>query len=161
MFVQKQVPVKAKTGEKGEAAKQAGTGIKTETSWQVAGDKQVDTSGLNHLLDTLSGLSCQKYLTDKKKEDFSKPVYSVLLKGNKDYFLMVYAKTDPKAQDYPAVSSANAQPFLLSGWLAEDLMRNYEKMLGLKKESHEQLQSKSPKKKTQGEALRKRSQGGR
>jgi hypothetical protein len=62
-------------------------------------------------VNTLSILSCDEYIEDKAKEDFSSPIYSVSLKGLKEYTISFFDKTD---NTYPAVSSQNQYPFFMS-----------------------------------------------
>jgi hypothetical protein len=59
----------------------------------------------------------------KTKEDFKDPIYSVQLHGIEEHVLSIYPKIDEEAEEYPAVSSMNDYPFLLSKWQSENLMK--------------------------------------
>jgi hypothetical protein len=94
-----------------------------KTTWQTADGKKVDETRLNRLLSTLSKLDCQKYIDDRKKEEFTDPAYAIVLRGTQDYSLSVFAKSSEGNEHYPAVSSGNDYPFELSKWQAEELMK--------------------------------------
>jgi len=96
---------------------------KVKTTWQAADGKKVDETRLNRLLSTLSKLNCQKYIDGRQEEEFTDPVYAIVLKGTQDYSLSVFAKTGEDNESYPAVSSGNDYPFELSKWQAEELMK--------------------------------------
>jgi len=92
------------------------TSEKTETQivWQDVEGKKTDTAKVNRLLSFLNPLECESYITDAKKDDFKNPTYAVVLRGDKEYSLSVFAKKDKDAKTYPAISSENEHPFLLS-----------------------------------------------
>ena len=81
------------------------------------------------MVTTLSNLRCEKYIDDKKEEDFIDPIYTIVLKGTEDHTLNLFAKTEQEAKNYPAVSSGNDYPFLLPQWQAENLMKKPEDLL--------------------------------
>ncbi len=106
-----------KTDEKDKAGKTNSSdsgGLVQKGVWQTTLGKPVDSQKLNNLLSTLSDLECDGYIEDRKKEDFKDPIFSVALKGTKEYALSVFPKLKEDATDYPAVSSENPYVFLLS-----------------------------------------------
>lgn len=127
VFGRKQVPVEVTAGK--EAEVRSPPSPKAETVWQTAEGKKGDESKLSRLLTTLSNLRCEKYIDDRKKEDFTNPIYALQLKGLQEYTLSIFAKTDKSDKNYPAVSSANDYPFLLSDRQADDIMSNPDEML--------------------------------
>lgn len=107
-----------------------------ETTWTMAGGKEGNATELNAILGQLSDLRCEEFLDGKKKEDFNNPIYTLKLKGKKDYILSIFEKTGevPKSEDgepekYPAISSENTYPFLLNGYSINTLMKKPEDLL--------------------------------
>ena len=104
---------------------------KPETTivWQDAEGKTVDKERVNRLLSFLNPLECETYINDVKKDDLKHPAYAVGLKGDKEYFLSVFAKKDKDAKTYPAISSENDYPFLLSESQVESIKSKIEDIL--------------------------------
>ena len=122
IFGRKQVPIKASAGQ--EAGDESPPSPKSKTIWQSADGREADEVRLNRLLNALSNLRCQKYIDGRKKEDFTKPVYSLHLKGAREYSLSIFAKTDKNAKNNPAISSENDYPFILPAWMVNNIMVN-------------------------------------
>lgn len=108
----------------------------TETIWASADGKEGNKSNLDSILNQLADLKCDEYIEDKTPEDFKDPVYTVRLKGKKDYTLFIYEKFEKKGKEgesgvekYPMVSSESPYPFLLSKYAAERLMKKEEDLL--------------------------------
>lgn len=120
IFSRRQVPVEVTAGQDSDA--QRPPSPKSETIWQSADGKEADRVKLNNLLAALSNLRCQKYIDESKKEDFTESLYTFHLKGAREYTLSLFAKTDEDAKNYPAISSENDYPFMLSAWLADKIM---------------------------------------
>jgi hypothetical protein len=110
-----------------QAAASPSPTIKAE--WQTADGKIADKPGLNRLLSSLTNLRCDKFIDDRKKEDFTAPLYTVQLKGAKDYNLSIFANFKDDDPDFPAISSENDYPFLLSKAKAESIMQDPDKLL--------------------------------
>ncbi len=127
VFGRKQVPVEVTAGK--EAEVRSPPSPKAQPAWQTAEGKKGDESKLSRLLTTLSNLRCEKYIDDRKKEDLTNPIYALQLKGSQEYTLSIFAKRDKSDKNYPAVSSANDYPFLLSDRQADDIMSNPDEML--------------------------------
>ena len=102
---------------------------KTETVWKSADGKKAVESEVSGLLATLSGLRCDTYIDDRKKEDITDPISTIQLKGAKEYTISIYDKTDKDEKKYPAISSENDYPFLLSDWQAEKIMTAPDKII--------------------------------
>lgn len=111
--------------------------------WQSPDGKQADAISLNRLLTTLSKLSCDAYITDRKKDAFSDPIYKVKLKGIQDFQLDIFAKLETDDKNYPAVSSVNDYPFFLSDSKVQKITINPEEML--KKPESDEKKSEPPK----------------
>ena len=127
VITRKQIPVDVTVGQKEQVKKAAAS--ETEAVWQTDNGKNVDEAKLNRLLSTLSKLSCDKYINDRKKGEFNNPIYTLMLKGSRDYSLSVYAKTGEDSENYSAISSENDYPFELSKWKTDDIMKNPDEML--------------------------------
>ncbi|MCX5881821.1 MAG: DUF4340 domain-containing protein [Deltaproteobacteria bacterium] len=101
-----------------------------EIQWLTDQGKPADLSKMNRLLSTLSHLSCESYLDGKSISDLSNPISSFVIKGNKDYTLTLYAKSEKDAAGYPASSSETGSVFTLSDRQAEPLIANPEALTG-------------------------------
>ena len=123
--------VKSADAKEGKAPAPA---AKEEISWIGADGKVLKKETLDSLMSQLSNLSCDEYLEGKTKEDYKNPVYELRLKGKKDYFLKLFKKPEDGGK-YPAISSENPYPFLLSSHTADNLMKKPEDLIeGAKKE---------------------------
>lgn len=122
IFSRKQVPIKVSAGQ--EAGDESPPSPKSKTIWQSADGREADELRLNRLLATLSNLRCQKYIDGRKKEEFTKPVYTLKMKGAREYSLSIFAKTDKDTKNNPAISSENDYPFILPAWLVNKIMVN-------------------------------------
>ena len=110
-----------------------------KTIWQSSDGKPADPDAINQLLAVLSKLRCDNFIDDKKKEDFTAPIYAVGLRGTREHDLLIYAKLNEDDGFYPATSSASDYPFNLSAAVAERIMKNPAEML--RKEEKEQQKS--------------------
>ena len=135
-FGRKQVPVEIKLDRQGEASSPPAT--RTETLWETAEGQKADQAELDRLLTILSNLRCEKYLDDRKKEDFTEPIYTVQARGIQEYSLSIFGRPDKDTKAYPAISSVNDYPFSLQEQQANDIMKDPEELLTKpKKESAE------------------------
>ena len=100
-----------------------------EPVWLTSGGKEVEASGLKRLFSLLSGMKCEEYIADRKKDDFREPVYNIVLKGSREYFLSILARTDKYGALYPGVSSENDYPFLLAEYPVNELKKNVEELI--------------------------------
>ena len=92
--------------------------------WKGANDEEADADKINSLISTLSNLKCEKYLEGKSKDDFSDPVHTITLTGAKDYTLTFFAEMKVDDESFfPAVSTENDYPFLLTQWRYEEIMK--------------------------------------
>jgi len=110
------------------------TSEKPETTivWQDADSKKVGKERINSLLSFLNRLQCETYITDEKKDDLKNPTYAVVVKGDKEYSLSVFAKKEKDAKTYPAISSENEYPFLLSNSQVDTIKTKIHELLEVK-----------------------------
>lgn len=99
------------------------------TQWETPDGRQADPAKVRDLLASLSSLRCNGYLTAKSSDDLQHPVYSVTLKGGKEYRVNLFEKLTKEATAYPGTSSGNDSPFLLPEWRAKDIMQSPEDLL--------------------------------
>ena len=79
---------------------------------------------MTSFLSNLSSLKCEKYFKDKTKEDLSNQTYRIELKGASSFTLAIYAEIEIGNETfYPAFSSGNEYPFLLSKWQVENIIK--------------------------------------
>ena len=100
--------------------------------WYTKEKEKVDKNKLDRLFASLSLLRCEKYINDTKKEDFNAPVINLMLKGKKEYSISVFAKKDKDAKNYPAISSENNYPFLLSDYTVNNMETIIEEIMNSK-----------------------------
>jgi hypothetical protein len=105
----------------------------TETIWAAADGKEGSKTELDSILSQLADLKCDEYLDENNKTVLQEPVYTIRLKGKKDYTLTIYKKMEKTGESgtekYPVVSSENPYPFLLSTYKADRLMKKPEDLL--------------------------------
>jgi hypothetical protein len=109
-----------------EGASQSGEDKKR---WEIADGKKVDASKLKGLLSSLSQLKCEKYIDDAEKADLKDSLYELKLKGAKAYTLSIFKKGEKETEGYPAVSSENKFPFLLSDAQVDNIKTNLKEMV--------------------------------
>ena len=102
-----------------EAAPQA-----NKVEWQALDGRPVDEAVVQQILDIVSDLRCEKFISDRGKDDFTSPLFTLRVKGGQDYSLSIFAKAAEKDTDYPAVSSGTNYPFLLSGSQVDKIMQD-------------------------------------
>jgi hypothetical protein len=120
-FTRAQVPVQIKSpdAEKNTDA----TPPAPKLVWQAATGQPVNESALNQLLNALAGLRCEKFIDDRKKEDFKSPLFTIELKGAQDHKLSIFPKAEENDPNYPAVSSGSDYPFQLSASQVDRIMK--------------------------------------
>jgi hypothetical protein len=111
-FSRTQVPVEVKAPD-AKNSEEAAT-PPPKTVWQAATGEPVNEPALNQLLNAVANLQCEKFIDDRKKDDFTSPLFSLDLKGVQDHSLSIFPKSDEKDASYPAVSSGSDYPFQLS-----------------------------------------------
>jgi len=118
--------------KKDEPAAKASKEAKTKTVWEDTKGHEVAPSKVSSLLSFLNSLECERFLDDLKKEDFKNPIYTVTLKGEKEYSLLVFAKNDKNAKNYSAISSDNESPFSLSDTQVDTIKSKLGEILNVK-----------------------------
>jgi hypothetical protein len=103
-----------------------GAGARRRRSPPLAGPAgaAVNAARLNALLAALSDLTCEKFIPDRGKESFGRPVVSITLKGGQEHSLSIFAPAGADAGGHPAVSSASDSPFVLSEDQAKTIMQD-------------------------------------
>jgi hypothetical protein len=113
------------TGESPSADKKETASPPAQTTgWQTPDGRIGDEAVVNRLLNTLSNLRCDTFIEDRAKEDFTAPVFNIQLKGSQEYSLSIFAKTEEKATQHPAISSASKYAFLLTDSQAQGIMKD-------------------------------------
>jgi hypothetical protein len=117
---QKQVPE-----QEGKTSKEP----ETQMVWQNADGKKVDKQRVKTLLSFFNGLECETYINDVKKDDLKNPTCAIVMKGDKNYSLSVFAKKEKDAKTYPAISSENEYPFFLSDSQVDKIKSKIDELL--------------------------------
>jgi hypothetical protein len=100
-----------------------------KTVWQTPEGRTEDDAAVSRLLNTLSNLRCQSFIENRGKEEFTSPMITIELKGTQDYSLSVFAKTEEKDSEQPAISSESKYAFLLAGSQVEGIMTDASSIL--------------------------------
>ena len=95
-----------------------------KTEWQTPGGRTADEAAVNRLLNTLSKLRCDTFIEDRAKEDLTTPVFNIQLKASQEYSLSIFAKTEEKETQHPAISSASKYAFLLTDSQAQGILKD-------------------------------------
>ncbi len=115
------VPVEVtKKGEEEQKPQEAGP------KWTTVDGKAVKENEVDGIINTLSDFRCDEFIEDKTKEDFKSPVFQATLKGVNIYSISIFEEKDSK---YPAISSENNYPFLISEWKANKIMNDLESLV--------------------------------
>jgi hypothetical protein len=118
----RQAPVEVKAeadAKQGETTQEA-----DQPLWQSADGRPVDEAVVEQILNTVANLRCEKYINDRRKDEFTSPLYTLQMQGAQAYSLSIFAKTDEKDTNYPAVSSGSDYAFLLTDSQVERLMKD-------------------------------------
>jgi len=118
--------------KKDASTAKASNASKTKTVWEDTKGHEVASSKISSLLSFLNSLECETFLDDLKKEEFKNPIYSVTLKGEKEYSLLVFANKDKNAKNYSAISSDNESPFSLSDMQVDTIKSKIDEILNVK-----------------------------
>lgn len=117
-----QVPVAvegAPTEKPAEATPEAGQPV-----WQSADGRPVDEAAVKQILNTVAKLRCEKFINDRRKDEFTSPLFTLQMKGAQAYSLSIFAKPAEKDTNYPAVSSGSNYAFLLSDNQVDSIMKD-------------------------------------
>ncbi|NOR15404.1 MAG: DUF4340 domain-containing protein [Candidatus Aminicenantes bacterium] len=126
-------PETEKTEEK-EGAEPESPVQTEEEAWVLPDGNQANKGNLEAIISSLVDLRCDEFLEGQSKEDLKDPIYSVTAKGGKDYSLQIFAKQEQEGGKYPAISSENLYPFLLSTYKAEQIMKKPDELAGKKED---------------------------
>ena len=130
-FTRTQIPVEVKAADADKSTEVASPAPKLV--WQAATGQPVNEAALNQLLNALANLRCEKFIDDRKKEDFNSPLFTLELKGGQDYTLSIFPKAEENDPNYPAVSSGSDYPFQLSTSQVDRIMKEPTAFLQLPK----------------------------
>lgn len=97
--------------------------------WQTTDGRKCDETIVRELLNTLSNLRCDKFIDDRKKEDFTSALFTLQIRGSQEYNLSIFPKINQDDSDYPAISSGNDYAFLLSDSRANRIMKDPSEIL--------------------------------
>ncbi len=95
--------------------------------WVTSDGISVNEYEIDGLINTLTNLLCNEFITGKTKADFKSPVYTVDLKGMNTFTISLFEKEE---NGYPAISSGSDYPFFLSEWKAEKIMKDLNTLKG-------------------------------
>ncbi len=125
-FMKKIKPVEINTGKKNDKKSYNKT---PEEEWLTIDKKKANSEEMESIFNELTKLDCSKYIEDKAKQDFLNPIYTITLKGNKLYSISIFEKIEGNNNEYPAITSESAYPFLLSSYKADNIMKKPEELI--------------------------------
>jgi hypothetical protein len=111
-----------KTDDSNKPSDPKNTAKSVEPIWKYSGNKQVDQTKLESLLDVVSKLKCEKYIYNKQNNDFKRPVFTMILKGNQEYYLKIFDQKGKDDKNRPCTSSLSTQPFEIPDYQANHFM---------------------------------------
>ncbi len=109
-----------------DPGKEESASEETAPDWTTPDGKKVKNSEIDGIISSLSDYRCDEFIEGKTKEDFTSPVYTATFKGVKEYSISFYEKQDEK---YPAVTSENDYPFMVSEWKAKKIMKELDSLV--------------------------------
>lgn len=138
-FTKKMIPVTAapeeEKTESEESEEAESPGPTEEEAWVLPDGRRGEKSQVDSVISSLADLRCDDFLEEQETEELSDPIYTVTIKGSKDFKLRIFAKQEGDAGKYPAISSENPYPFLLSTYRAEQIMKKPEELITKTEES--------------------------
>lgn len=117
---QEQPAVNMPAGD-GEAAQQAPAVV-----WKSEDGRAADDKVVSQMLNALSSLRCDGYAEGKTKDDYTAPIYTLVVRAGESMTLSIYAA---EGEIYPGVSSQNDYPFLLPKWRVDQIMKSPSDMI--------------------------------
>ncbi|RMF92276.1 MAG: DUF4340 domain-containing protein [Candidatus Schekmanbacteria bacterium] len=103
---------------------------KISYKWQTEDGKDVIEGQITEIINMLKDFTCDRFIEDKKKDEFRNPIYKVILSGANSYSISFF---DEKDGQYEAISSQSEYPFLVSEWRAKRIMKDFDNILKKKK----------------------------
>ena len=102
--------------------------------WLAEDGTPAPADAVQRLLSQLAHLACTGYLEDDQAKALEQPVRTITLAGDQTYTLSIFEKQENETA-YPATSSQNSYPFLLSDSAWTRLTESLDALFGTDKES--------------------------
>ncbi len=101
-----------------------------EQEWLTHNKRKGNSNEIDSIFVELTKLNCTKYIENKTKQDYTDPIYTITLKGNKIYSISIFEKIEEKnSNEYPAITSESPYPFILSSYTADNIMKKPEDLI--------------------------------
>ena len=100
--------------------------------WLAEDGNPAPADAVQRLLSQLAFLRCSGYLKDDQTEVLEHPVRTIILKGDRTYSLSIFGKQESETS-YPATSSQNSYPFMLSDSTWTRLTESLDALFGIEK----------------------------
>ncbi len=101
--------------------------VPPDVQWETGAGEQLDERALDKLITALNNLKCTEYINDRSKDDFKDPIYTITLDTPEEASLSIFEMN--QSNKYPAISSQNDYPFLISKYKGEQIMKKREDLL--------------------------------
>jgi len=105
---------------------------KAQTQWQGPDGKPADQPAVQRLLNDFSNFKCNAYMADDAAKDLKAktPRWTLTFKaGEKNHSLSVFDLADPKAAEFPALSSSGPYAFTINKSREEGIEKSIDKLL--------------------------------
>ncbi len=98
-----------------------------EPLWATEDGQAADENVINGIINALAHLKCTEYIEGKHKEDFTDPLVAVTVQSTSPVILEIFEKREDNR--YPAVSSQNDYPFLLTEGVVNRIKKTPDELL--------------------------------
>jgi len=134
-LVRSEVPLENENRAAGETPQS----VDARVAWKTEDGRIADSEALDRLLTTLSQLECERFLDDRRKEDFQRAAYSLELTGaTRSHRLEIFPPLDAEEGsdvEHPATSSETDDPFVLPEWRVKNITPPFDDIVAATKPS--------------------------
>jgi hypothetical protein len=95
--------------------------------WVTNDGREAQESVINGIIGALANLRCAEYIDGKSKEDYTIPAYTITVESTSFVTLEIFDKQEDNK--YPAISSQNDYPFLLTEGVVNRLKKTPDELL--------------------------------
>ncbi len=95
-----------------------------QAGWRTSAGKKADGEAVRSLLETLSTLKCQRFLTKEEGVTLPEPVYRVTVNAGTSHTLSLFSPAEDDSPDYRGTSSLVDSVFALTKNRAETIMKS-------------------------------------
>jgi hypothetical protein len=113
--------------------KDSAAGAETGPTWVSADGRAARTNTIDMVLGACANMQCDSFLEGMKKTDLKDPIFTLAIEADTPVTIEIFKKRAGEENKYPALSSQSDYPFLLSDYVAKQLMKKRDDILEPKK----------------------------